>query len=51
MFIKCDVKAWAKKRFFELYPDQKLKRKRFDKEEEKLILCFTKILEHWVGYN
>ena len=35
MFIKCDVRAWAKKRFFELYPYQKLKRKRFDKEEGK----------------
>ena len=32
-------------------PDQKLKRKQFDKEEEKTILCFTKILEHWVGCN
>ena len=32
--------------------DPKLKRKWFDKEEEKnSYFCSTKILEHWVGYN
>ena len=49
--LRIFTEMWCESTRWEKIYWSKNKKKVIAKDEEKLILCFTKIIEHWVGYN